>query len=164
MQLNSQLPTRPPRLRTVRFTISAQAASGNYRNSQQDMCKTFALSNMAPQDASMNRGIWNRLEQHVRQLADKSDIVFVCSGPLFLPAPISTSNELTVPTTGAQMTSQSQPNELWVQYRVIGDSHVAVPTHFFKASDRLSWCPTDTIHICKSPCFMEDATTPTRYH
>eukprot|EP00041_Stephanoeca_diplocostata_P026021 m.693499 g.693499 ORF g.693499 m.693499 type:complete len:157 (-) comp22873_c0_seq3:137-607(-) len=80
---------------------------------------------------TLTAGIWNRLEQHVRQLADKSDIVFVCSGPLFLPAPISTSNELTVPTT-AQMTSQSQPNELWVQYRVIGDSHVAVPTHFFK--------------------------------
>lgn len=36
----------------------SQAASGNYASSQESMCKTFALSNMAPQNASMNRGIW----------------------------------------------------------------------------------------------------------
>eukprot|EP00040_Diaphanoeca_grandis_P019803 m.104889 g.104889 ORF g.104889 m.104889 type:complete len:193 (+) comp27601_c0_seq1:3-581(+) len=39
--------------------------------------------------------------------------VYVCSGPLFLP-------------------SLEANGENWVKYQVIGESHVAVPTHFFK--------------------------------
>lgn len=60
-----------------------------------------------------NRDKWNELEQYCRSLARSHRNVYVCTGPLFLPR-------------------QEDDGLLYVRYRVLGDNHVAVPTHFFK--------------------------------
>lgn len=57
------------------------------------------------------------MEKRVRKYARSNRNVYVCTGPLFLP----------------QADPGSDTN-LFVKYRVIGKSHVAVPTHFFKVS------------------------------
>eukprot|EP00040_Diaphanoeca_grandis_P019804 m.104895 g.104895 ORF g.104895 m.104895 type:complete len:315 (+) comp27601_c0_seq2:173-1117(+) len=95
------------------FDRGHMAAAGNYSDDQREMCETFSLSNMVPQIDTVNRGIWQKLEQQARDLALKHSEVYVCSGPLFLP-------------------SLEANGENWVKYQVIGESHVAVPTHFFK--------------------------------
>jgi endonuclease G len=92
------------------------AAADVLGSSQEDMDKTFYMSNISPQvGAGMNRGFWQMLERFVRRLTYKYDDVFVCSGPLFLP-------EL------------DEATSTWrVKYQVIGPKHdIAVPTHFFK--------------------------------
>lgn len=47
--------------------------------------ETFLLSNTSPQNPSFNKGVWKRLENAVRKLNDKKNILetYVISGPLF---------------------------------------------------------------------------------
>lgn len=70
------------------------------------MSESFLLSNMSPQSASFNDGVWNRLEQQVRNWATWYDTIFVVTGPVL--------------------------NGLDRQHS-IGHNKVSVPTHFFKA-------------------------------
>ncbi|KAH9488645.1 hypothetical protein Btru_061279 [Bulinus truncatus] len=90
------------------------AAAANHRHSLNAMSQTFFLSNIAPQvGAGFNRDTWNTLEKYIRALARINKNVYVCTGPLYLPR-------------------KEQDGKLYVKYEVIGDNHVAVPTHFFK--------------------------------
>jgi endonuclease G len=67
------------------------------------MSETFFLSNIAPMDASFNRGAWKRLENHVRNLAIDSDSIIVITGGVLKEG-----------------------------LNTIGDNKVCVPSHFFK--------------------------------
>lgn len=60
-------------------------ASANHKESELQNSETFLLSNMSPQKPQFNRGIWKDLEEAVRDLNTKSDIMetFVVSGPIF---------------------------------------------------------------------------------
>nr|ACO15198.1 Endonuclease G, mitochondrial precursor [Caligus clemensi] len=90
------------------------AAAGNHRQSQEHCDDTFYLSNMSPQVGSgFNRDKWEHLERYVRKLAKRSSNVYVCTGPLYLP-------------------KMESDGKVYVKYQVIGQSNVAVPTHFFK--------------------------------
>lgn len=90
------------------------AAAGNHRHSQQAMDQTFTLSNISPQvGEGFNRGIWNNLEKYVRAIARKNKNTYVCTGPLYLPR-------------------KEADGKTYVKYQVIGQSNIAVPTHFFK--------------------------------
>ncbi|CAJ0960373.1 unnamed protein product, partial [Mesorhabditis belari] len=92
------------------------AAAGNHRRTQNSVDQTFLLSNMSPQvGRGFNRDKWNDLEKHVRHLAKKATNVYVMTGPLYLPRKETDGN-------------------LYVKYKVIGNNHVAVPTHFFKVA------------------------------
>ncbi len=46
------------------------------------MSESFYLSNISPQKASFNRGIWKTLEGKVRYWASMSDSLFVVTGPI----------------------------------------------------------------------------------
>lgn len=90
------------------------AAAGNHRRTQELCHETFLLSNMAPQvGRGFNRDKWNELEQYCRGLTKSFANVYVCSGPLFLP-------------------QRYDDGKLYVHYQVLGQNHVAVPTHFYK--------------------------------
>lgn len=47
---------------------------------QELMDETFLMSNMSPQDASFNRGMWKVLEEYVRTLAEGNDSIYVYTG------------------------------------------------------------------------------------
>ncbi|XP_060927732.1 endonuclease G, mitochondrial isoform X1 [Limanda limanda] len=119
------------------------AAAANHKWSQKAMDDTFYLSNVAPQvkhththththtrthththtlsyslcvcaqNPHLNQKTWNNLEKLCRSLTKRYLNVYVCSGPLYLPR-------------------QEADGKLYVRYQVIGQNHVAVPTHFFK--------------------------------
>lgn len=50
--------------------------------SSKAMSQSFYLSNMSPQEAAFNRGIWAKLEKQVRQWANKNGEIYVITGPL----------------------------------------------------------------------------------
>ena len=50
--------------------------------SKQAMSESFFLSNMSPQNASFNRGVWKRLESQVREWASIEDSIIVITGPI----------------------------------------------------------------------------------
>ena len=90
------------------------AAAANHRQSQISMDDTFYLTNICPQiGKGLNRTKWNALEKRARALARKHGSVHVLTGPLYLPT--------------------VEGKEKFVKFKLIGDSNVAVPTHFFKA-------------------------------
>lgn len=74
--------------------------------SQSCMDQSFYLSNMSPQTAGCNRGVWKRLEQAVRNWAEAHDSLLIYTGP-----DLSRYNEL--------------PS--------IGQGSVCVPEQYFKA-------------------------------
>jgi endonuclease G, mitochondrial len=89
------------------------APAADMRHSQAAMQDTFWLSNMSPQvGKGFNRGIWNDLETHVRDAAERHDNTWVITGPLYV--------------------AHGEGKSRYVQYQVIGDGLVSVPTHFFK--------------------------------
>ena len=63
------------------------------------MSETFFLSNMSPQDPSLNRGRWAQLEALVRGFVrDDRDTIYVVTGPLFFANKGAIgANEVTVP-------------------------------------------------------------------
>jgi endonuclease G, mitochondrial len=75
------------------------APAADMRWSPEAMSESFYLSNMSPQKAGFNRGIWRKLESRIRNLASAYDRLWVVTGPV-LPsqntATIGTS-DVTVP-------------------------------------------------------------------
>ena len=43
------------------------------------------LSNIAPQDANLNNGLWNRIEEYVRNNVKNWGTVYICTGPIVEP-------------------------------------------------------------------------------
>jgi len=72
--------------------------------SEEAMSDSFYLSNMSPQEAEFNRGIWSSLEATVRNFADTERELYVVTGPILTDGP----------------------------YKTIGKSKVAVPKHYYK--------------------------------
>ncbi len=68
------------------------------------MSASFFMSNMSPQDPSFNRGIWKKLEGHVRKWAVENREIYVVTGPVLIDGP----------------------------YQYIGVNNVAVPKHYYK--------------------------------
>lgn len=89
--------------------------ASNVKLSQEAMNETFLLSNISPQvGRGFNRHYWARLEKFCRDLLEHYEDVYICTGPLYLPA-------------------QEEDGKYYVRYHVIGDpANVSVPTHFYK--------------------------------
>jgi endonuclease G len=99
-----------------RFDPGHLAAAGNILNKDRKFKhmrkETFYLSNCAPMFKDFNRGVWRRLESHVRELVRGKTTtahgqIWVISGSIFYP------------------------NDQEGPFESIGD-HVSVPTHFWK--------------------------------
>lgn len=80
--------------------------AGDMVFSREAMSETFYMSNMCPQAAAFNRGIWKDLEDQVREWVRLYGAAYVVSGPVL-----------------------SKPAE---EYPSIGESKVAVPELFYK--------------------------------
>lgn len=89
------------------------AAAANHTNNERSMRDTFLLSNVSPQDPKLNRGRWAKLEKHVRDLVEKHGTATILTGPLFVPF-------------------ETEDGRKFVCYELIGESGVAVPSHYFK--------------------------------
>jgi endonuclease G len=57
--------------------------AGDMKLNKTAMSETFFLSNMSPQVAGFNRGIWSTLEDQVRDWALKYSKLYVVTGPIF---------------------------------------------------------------------------------
>ena len=94
------------------FDRGHMAPAANHQSSIEALKNTFYLTNICPQNASLNRGLWASLERSVRGYVTEEKEVDVITGPLFLPS--------------------QDGNKRYIYYQLIGENDVAVPTHFFK--------------------------------
>lgn len=81
--------------------------------SEAAMINTYMFTNMTPQQAQFNRGIWQRLESHVRDWAILKDEIYVVTGAVF-------------DKDGDQHRDEDDDANRMSTHRV------AVPTHYFK--------------------------------
>lgn len=90
--------------KNVSWTRGHMCPAGDNKWDKRAMSETFLLSNMCPQTASLNTGLWNRLEQSCRVWARKYGDLFIVCGPVFLNT----------------------------EHEAIGENKVVVPEAFFK--------------------------------
>ncbi len=97
-------------------------------NNYQLVQDTFNLCNVSPQDPSLNRFLWAKLELWTRQVAQREwrehqNLTLVVTGPLWLPVGYHSSS------------SSTQPYPIFeYRYPAVGQPPclLSVPTHFFK--------------------------------
>lgn len=66
---------------------------------KQAMYESFYFSNITPQLAEFNRGIWKKLEMQVRNWATKYDSIYICTGPVFIsPTQTIGNNKINIPS------------------------------------------------------------------
>lgn len=119
------------------------ACSADHLGSREINSATFFLTNMSPQvGVGFNRGYWRFLEQAIRKRALDPGIeeLFVFTGPLFMPVdapPQGQANgtyaESLVSEEDDDYNETESDKPLTVTYRLIGNDHVPVATHYFKA-------------------------------
>lgn len=90
--------------KNVSWTRGHMCPAGDNKWDERAMSETFLLSNMCPQTASLNTGLWNRLEQSCRVWAKKYGKLYIVCGPVFLNT----------------------------EHETIGENKVVVPEAFFK--------------------------------
>lgn len=81
------------------------APSADLTYSAETMDESFVLSNMSPQAAKFNRGMWKDLEAQVRDFTKNFDMLYIITGPIL------------------------EKDE----YPVVGKNDVAVPEYYYKA-------------------------------
>ncbi len=59
------------------------AAAENHVNSTDEMRQTFFLSNMAPQNSGLNRGMWKSIEMRVAKWVKQYGELYVITGPIY---------------------------------------------------------------------------------
>ncbi|MCH8246961.1 MAG: DNA/RNA non-specific endonuclease [Bacteroidetes bacterium] len=91
--------------------------NADMERSEAAMITTYMFSNMAPQHAGFNRGIWQRLERYVRKWARLKGEIHVITGAVF----DQNADSLRDNDSDAKM---MKPKE--------GVARVAIPTHFYK--------------------------------
>jgi endonuclease G len=77
--------------------------AGDNTQNEKIMSESFLLSNMVPQIANNNRGIWKQLETKVRTYVASTNDLYVASGPIYDAG-----------------------------YKTIGPNKVGVPTRLYK--------------------------------
>ncbi|MDN4164103.1 DNA/RNA non-specific endonuclease [Cytophagales bacterium LB-30] len=79
------------------------APAADFSHDEVLMKESFYMSNMSPQVPSFNRGIWKKLEEHTRELAQQHAHLYVVAGPIIAG-----------------------------EVKKIGANQVYVPTYYFK--------------------------------
>lgn len=92
--------------------------AGDMKWDKQAMSDCFSLANMIPQKKALNSGAWNKLEQKIRDWANRDSAIIVITGPII------TENDLNV---------------------TIGESGVVVPSSVFKIALAPYTSPTRAI-------------------
>ncbi|EPR5514035.1 DNA/RNA non-specific endonuclease, partial [Vibrio vulnificus] len=66
--------------------------------SQQSMQQSFLMSNMSPQLPGFNRVGWRLLEEHVRDLANEYNELYVVTGPIYQGGENAIGNGVVIPS------------------------------------------------------------------
>lgn len=96
--------------------------AGDNRWDADAMYETFLLSNICPQNANLNSGDWNDIEQECREWAKKYGGIYIVCGPIFYRQ----------------------------EHETIGINKIPVPEAFFKVVLCMNGTPKGIGFICKN--------------
>ncbi len=96
-----------------KYAKGHMAPAADMARSERVMSDSFYLSNMVPQvGPKFNGSVWQRLEGDIREWVKSHGAATIITGPVFQ--------------------ASQEGEERRVEYRVIGENEVAVPTHLYK--------------------------------
>lgn len=104
------------------FDRGHMCPAGDNKWSQKAMDECFLMTNMCPQNHSLNAGVWNTIEQQCRNWAKQYGKVYIVCGPIFLNK----------------------------QHRKLGKNKVVVPDAFFKVVLHTGNNPQAVGFICRN--------------
>ena len=104
------------------FDRGHMCPAGDNKWSQQAMDECFLMTNMCPQNHSLNAGVWNTIEQQCRNWAKQYGKVYIVCGPIFLNK----------------------------EHRKLGKNKVVVPDAFFKVVLHTGKNPQAVGFICRN--------------
>jgi endonuclease G len=88
--------------------------------------ESFSLANMVPQEPSINRGVWERIESGVRRMVKSKGELFVVTGPLFQGSELKrVGGRVLVPS--ATFKAVYDPNRQEAGAYVVGNATGALP-------------------------------------
>lgn len=122
---DTEVPSPRPMLEDYRgsgYDRGHMCPAGDNKWDRQAMYESFYLTNMCPQNPSLNSGLWNRFEQACRAWAKKYGELYIVCGPIFLDK----------------------------KHTAIGRNRVLVPEAFFKVVLCLSGTPRGFGIICRN--------------
>lgn len=76
-------PVKPRDYTRTGYDRGHLAAAADMAYSKETMTHSFYMTNISPQLPGCNRGIWKRLETHVREWAEREGKICVVTGPVF---------------------------------------------------------------------------------
>lgn len=86
--------------------------AGDMKWSEQAMKESFYLSNICPQNKNLNSGIWNDLEQQIRELARQKERIYIVCGPIVSKHPKRIGiNKVAVPDAFFKVLLQNEDGE-----------------------------------------------------
>ena len=65
------------------FSRGHMCPAGDNKWDREVMYETFLLSNVCPQNANLNSGLWNQIEISCRRWAEKYDDIYIICGPMY---------------------------------------------------------------------------------
>ena len=86
------------------WTRGHMCPAGDNKWDEDAMFETFALTNVCPQNANLNNGLWNSIEMDCRKWAKRFGEVYIVCGPVFMRK----------------------------EHETIGENKIVVPEAFFK--------------------------------
>lgn len=130
----------PDRFTRTGYDRGHLAPAADFVENPAGMSHSFYTSNIVPQDPTMNRGIWARLEKNVRAWAKQKGEVYVVTGPIYYAdsRPFSPQGWLSLTDGKAQYVIEeySRDDETRQQKRDrekrMGARAIAVPSHMYK--------------------------------
>ena len=75
------------------------APAADFSFSQEASNTTFVMSNMAPQEPTLNRGVWKKLEDKIRKWGCGEEKITVITGPIFTNPEGSLASGLMIPNS-----------------------------------------------------------------
>lgn len=73
------------------FDRGHMVPAGDMKWDAQAMNDCFSLANMVPQNGALNSGAWNKLEQKVRNWAERDSAIVILTGPIIEPEDLQTT-------------------------------------------------------------------------
>lgn len=109
------------------------APAADFSQDAGQMADSFFLSNMGPQEPSMNRGVWAEIEKFARKRASRSSKgLFIVTGPVFA---MNGGRYVATKTASACPSKFKEPNcekTFEKTYATVGRKEVFVPDAWFK--------------------------------
>jgi len=115
------------------------APAADMKWSAEAMQESFYLSNMSPQNKSFNRGIWNSLEDKVREYAKHNQQIKVVTGPILQNGlPVIGPNRVSIPRYFYKaLLDYSQPSIKAIAFIMKNEDSNLPLSHFVVSIDSL---------------------------